>query len=144
MKMQTLALAFLAAAAIGGIAWVFIYPYLSGEKKAEHRRASVAKTEPAARQVDKSQRSRREQVEGSLKDVEARRRKEKKVPLGSRLLRLLLQVVFAVANDREPDQAQALSVRQGWRQEWGRVELPEARPETGERMVAESSGHGDS
>jgi tight adherence protein B len=43
MKMQTLALAFLAAAAIGGIAWVFIYPLLSGEKKAESRRASVAK-----------------------------------------------------------------------------------------------------
>ena len=49
MKMQTLALAFLAATAIGGLAWVFIYPLLSGEKKAENRRASVAKPEPAAR-----------------------------------------------------------------------------------------------
>jgi tight adherence protein B len=58
---------------------------LSGERKAEHRRASVAKSEPAARNVDKNQRSRREQVEGSLKDLEARRRKEKKIPLGSRL-----------------------------------------------------------
>ena len=53
MKMQALALAFLAATAIGGLAWVFLYPLLSGEKKAEHRRASVAKPEPAARQVDK-------------------------------------------------------------------------------------------
>ena len=35
MSMQTLALAFLAATAIGGLAWVFIYPLLSGEKKAE-------------------------------------------------------------------------------------------------------------
>jgi tight adherence protein B len=86
MKMQALALAFLAAAAIGGLAWVFIYPLLSGERKAEHRRASVAKTEPAARQVDKSQRSRREQVEGTLKDLEARSKKEKKIPLSSRLL----------------------------------------------------------
>jgi tight adherence protein B len=85
MKMQALALAFLAATAIGGLAWVFLYPLLSGQKKAENRRASVAKSEPAARQVDKSQRSRREQVEGSLKDVEARRRKEKKIPLSSRL-----------------------------------------------------------
>ncbi len=35
MNMQTLALAFLAAAAVGGVAWVFIYPLLSGEKQAE-------------------------------------------------------------------------------------------------------------
>jgi tight adherence protein B len=85
MKMQTVALAFLAAAAIGGIAWVFIYPLLSGEKKAESRRATVAKPEPAARAADKNQRSRREQVEGSLRDLEARRLKEKKIPLSVRL-----------------------------------------------------------
>jgi len=85
MKMQTLALAFLAAAAIGGLAWVFIYPLLSGEKKAESRRASVAKAEPvAARQVQKDQRARREQIEGSLKEVEARRLKEK-ISLATRL-----------------------------------------------------------
>ncbi|HEV3498707.1 MAG TPA: type II secretion system F family protein [Bradyrhizobium sp.] len=84
MKMQALALAFLAAAAIGGVAWVFIYPLLSGERKAENRRASVAKSEPAARQAEKSQRSRREQVEGSLKDLEARR-KEARVSLSTRL-----------------------------------------------------------
>jgi tight adherence protein B len=85
MNMQALSLAFLAATALGGLAWVFIYPLLSGEKKAEHRRASVARPEPAARQVEKSQRSRREQVEGSLKELEARRRKERKIPLSSRL-----------------------------------------------------------
>jgi tight adherence protein B len=85
MKIQALALAFLAATAIGGAAWVFIYPLLSGEKKAEGRRASVAKLEPSARNVDKNQRSRREQVEGSLKDLEARRKRESKVPLSSRL-----------------------------------------------------------
>jgi tight adherence protein B len=86
MKMQMVAFAFLAAAAVGGIAWVFIYPFLSGEKKAENRRASVAKPEPAARSADnKNQRTRREQVEGSLKDLEARRQKESKLPLSSRL-----------------------------------------------------------
>ena len=86
MSMQALALAFLAFTAIGGIAWVFIYPLLSGEKKAESRRASIARPEPtAARQADKSQRSRREQVEGSLKDLEARRLKEKSVPLSTRI-----------------------------------------------------------
>jgi tight adherence protein B len=86
MKMQTLALAFLATAAIGGLAWVFIYPLLSGERHAANRRASVAKAEPvAARQTQKDQRSRREQVEGSLKELEARRAKDKKIALATRL-----------------------------------------------------------
>jgi tight adherence protein B len=86
MNTQALALAFLAATAIGGVAWVFVYPLLSGEKQAESRRASVAKPEPVAkRQNDRNQRSRREQVEGSLKDLEARRLKESKVPLSVRL-----------------------------------------------------------
>jgi tight adherence protein B len=86
MKMQALALAFLAAAAIGGLAWVFIYPLLSGQKKAEGRRASVARAEPvAARQTQKDQRTRREQVEGSLKELEARRLKDKKISLTTRL-----------------------------------------------------------
>jgi tight adherence protein B len=85
MKIQALALAFLAATTLGGLAWVFVYPLLSGERKAEHRRASVAKSEPVARQVDRTQRSRREQVEGSLKDIEARNKKQKKVALSTRL-----------------------------------------------------------
>ncbi|MBR1147606.1 type II secretion system F family protein [Bradyrhizobium sp. AUGA SZCCT0431] len=86
MSIQALALAFLAFTAIGGIAWVFVYPLLSGEKKAESRRASIARSEPAAaRQADKNQRSRREQVEGSLKDLESRRLKEKSVPLSTRI-----------------------------------------------------------
>ncbi|HEY0909828.1 MAG TPA: type II secretion system F family protein, partial [Bradyrhizobium sp.] len=85
MNIQALALAFLAATAIGGLAWVFLYPILSGQNKAESRRATIAKSAPTTRQVDKNQRSRREQVEGSLRDLEARRLKEKKVPLGTRL-----------------------------------------------------------
>ena len=86
MKMQVLALAFLATAAIGGLTWVFLYPLMSGEKKAEGRRASVAKAEPVvARQTQKELRSRREQVEGTLKEVEARRAKDSKATLSTRL-----------------------------------------------------------
>ena len=85
MNIQALALAFLAATAIGGVAWVFLYPLLSGERKAENRRASVASPEPAARSVDKNQRSRREQVEGSLKELDARRQKDKSISLSVRL-----------------------------------------------------------
>jgi tight adherence protein B len=84
MNTQALALSILAATTIGGLAWVFVYPLLSGEKKAESRRASIAKPEPAARQAEKTQRSRREQVEGTLKDLEARRQ-EKKISLSGRL-----------------------------------------------------------
>jgi tight adherence protein B len=49
MNMQVLALAFLATAAVGGIAWVFLYPLLSGERKAEGRRAhgQADREEPA-------------------------------------------------------------------------------------------------
>ena len=85
MNTQALALSFLAATTIGGLAWVFVYPLISGEKQAESRRASIAKPEPvAARQAERSQRSRREQVEGTLKDLEARR-KEKRPSLTIRL-----------------------------------------------------------
>jgi tight adherence protein B len=83
MNMQTLALAFLAATALGGLAWVFIYPFLSGEKQAENRRASVAKSDPVARNAETSLRTRREQVEGSLKELESRTKK--KIMLSSRL-----------------------------------------------------------
>ena len=47
--MQALALAFLAFTAIGGIAWVFIYPMLSGEKKAEKRMETVSRSQPVVR-----------------------------------------------------------------------------------------------
>jgi tight adherence protein B len=86
MNTQALALSFLAATTIGGLAWVFVYPLLSGQKQAENRRASIAKPEPAARQAEKTQRSRREQVEGTLKDLEARRQKEKRLSLNARLM----------------------------------------------------------
>ena len=85
MNLQTFALAFLATTAIGGVAWVFLYPILSGERKAEQRRASLAKSEPTARQADRGQRSRREQVETSLKELEERHRKEKSVTLTARI-----------------------------------------------------------
>jgi tight adherence protein B len=85
MKLQLLALAFMAATAIGGVAWVFLYPILSGERQAEQRRANFAKSEPVARRADRTQRTRRQQVEDSLKEVEDRSRKAKKVALTTRI-----------------------------------------------------------
>jgi tight adherence protein B len=86
MTMQPLALAFLAAVTLGGLAWVFLYPILSGEKKAEKRLASYARPEPAARRgAERVQRSRREQVEETLKEVEDRLKKKQKLSLSARI-----------------------------------------------------------
>jgi tight adherence protein B len=74
------------AVAIGGVAWVFVYPFLSGERNAERRMASVARSEPAVQRPTRGvQKSRREQVEGSLKQFEARTRTAKRVPLSVRI-----------------------------------------------------------
>jgi tight adherence protein B len=84
--MQTYGLFFLVALAIGGVAWVFLYPILSGERKTERRMASVARSEPiAARPTRVAQKSRRDQVEGTLKELEQRQKKAKRVPLSVKL-----------------------------------------------------------
>jgi tight adherence protein B len=85
--MSTYALILLVTIAVGGVAWVFIYPILSGEKQAERRVASVARAEPVSRPQRSSGggKSRREQVEGTLKDIEQRQRKAKRPPLAVRL-----------------------------------------------------------
>lgn len=84
MEMQTLALAFLTTVTVGGLAWVFIYPLLSGEKQAEKRRASFAKSEPSIR-VDDRVRTRRVQVEESMKELEQRLAQSKKLSIEARI-----------------------------------------------------------
>jgi tight adherence protein B len=82
MKMQTLALIGMVTTAVGGVAWVFLYPLLSGERKADQRRANVTRAEPTtARSTVRVQRSRREQVEESLKDLDIKKQKLKSPPL---------------------------------------------------------------
>jgi tight adherence protein B len=85
--MNTYVLFALVALAIGGVAWVFIYPFLSGERNAERRMASVARSEPMAarRPARTAQKSRREQVEGTLKEIEDRQKKARRIPLAIRI-----------------------------------------------------------
>jgi tight adherence protein B len=84
--MHAYVLFLLVAVAIGGVAWVFLYPILSGERNAQRRMASVAKAEPiAARPTRGGQKSRREQIEGTLKEIEERQRKAKRLPLVTRI-----------------------------------------------------------
>ena len=85
--MQIIAVFFLASVAIGGVVYVFIYPYLSGERKVEQRVQNVARTEPLARTARGPQKSRRDVVESSLKDFEERRKKSKRVPISVRISR---------------------------------------------------------
>jgi tight adherence protein B len=104
--MSTYALILMVTIAVGGVAWVFIYPILSGEKHAERRVASVARAGPVSRPQRSSGggKSRREQVEGTLKDIEQRQRKAKRPPLAVRLKQAGLDwskrrfvVTFAIA-----------------------------------------------
>jgi tight adherence protein B len=82
MKMQSMALFGMVATAIGGVAYVFIYPLLSGERNVEQRRASVTRAEPAAaRKTRTQQKSRREQVEETLKELDVKANKPKNLPL---------------------------------------------------------------
>lgn len=86
MNMQTLALAFLSTVAVGGLAWVFLLPILSGEKRMEQRKAVVARSEaPAARISRATQRSRRDQVEETLKELESKQKTAKRPPLAVRI-----------------------------------------------------------
>jgi tight adherence protein B len=85
--MSTYALVILVVIAVGGVAWVFLYPILSGEKHAARRVASVARADPAARpqRAMAATKNRREQVEGTLKQIEQRNKKAKRPPLAVRL-----------------------------------------------------------
>ena len=85
--MQTLAVFFLASAAIGGVAYVFLYPMLSGERKAEQRMQSIATTTPTTRATRGPQKSRRDAIESTLKDFDERHKKSKSIPLSARIAR---------------------------------------------------------
>lgn len=85
MNMEMLAIAFLVTVAVGGVAYVFLYPVLSGERKAEQRQkaiegASTAKRTPAAARAAPEV-SRRDQVLASLKELESKQRKAKSPPV---------------------------------------------------------------
>lgn len=88
MTLQTIALVFLVTVSVGGVAWVFLYPMLSGEKAAEERFGSVVRAEPVRKVAARSpQRLRREQIEDTLKEIEIRGRRVNKPTLAVRITR---------------------------------------------------------
>jgi len=84
----TLLMAVLIAVAVGGVAYVFIYPMLSGERRVEQRMREVSTAEietSRTRKVVDTGANRRQQVEDSLKQIEERRRSSRRPPLSVRL-----------------------------------------------------------
>src|SRR5581483_10456938 len=83
----TLPMAFLVAVAVGGVAYVFLFPLLSGEKRVEQRMKDIADTETVVRKTRKpdATTSRRQQVEETLKQLEERQKRAKRPPLSVRL-----------------------------------------------------------
>jgi tight adherence protein B len=89
MRLNLIAIFFLVSAAIGGVVWVFVYPILSGERKAERRRLDVAQSDAPARKSAAAAKGtpkvRREQVEETLKEIEQRGKKLRRPPLTTRI-----------------------------------------------------------
>jgi len=83
---HSLAIFFLVAVAIGGFVWVLLYPSISGERTAEERRMILVQPALAA-QVSgaRVQKARRESIEETLKEVERKNSKIKRVPLNVRM-----------------------------------------------------------
>jgi tight adherence protein B len=86
--MSSMVVALLIAVAVGGVAYVFIYPLLSGERRVERRMKDVAAVEIENRRARKAADagpSRRQQIEDSLKHMEEREKKRARRPLAVRL-----------------------------------------------------------
>lgn len=87
MDLNALGIAFLAAVSVGGVAWVFLYPILSGEARAERRQMAVTgvSTERLSSTGRSKEVSRRDQVAQSLKEIETREKARNKFSIDARI-----------------------------------------------------------
>jgi tight adherence protein B len=75
----------LASVAAGGVAYVFIYPWLSGDALAEKRQKAL--TRPSDERRDRiASATRRDQITQSLKDLEAKQKARKTTTIENRIL----------------------------------------------------------
>ena len=80
----------LAGLAVGGVVYVLVMPYLSGERKAEKRVANVAQGQTKAQRrgaLPQPLQMRKQQVQDTIKNIEAQQKAKKRVPLRTRLIR---------------------------------------------------------
>jgi tight adherence protein B len=75
----------LAAIAAGGVAYVFLYPLLSGEKRAEKRQKALVDSVPTRRDRSAGPVNRRDQVAQSLKDLDDRQKARNKLTIDARI-----------------------------------------------------------
>ena len=87
--MSSAAFAFLITVAVAGVLYVFIYPMISGEKRAQQRLKEISIDEIQAKRgrakSSDAAGSRRQQVEDTLKQIEARQKNVKNPPIEIRL-----------------------------------------------------------
>lgn len=93
-QLLTLAVTALAALSVGGIAYVVVMPFLSGERKADKRMANVAQGTRAARRVVTNEvaNTRKKEVQDTIRELEEKQKSKKKVSLRLRLQRAGLNV----------------------------------------------------
>ncbi|MEM8744224.1 MAG: type II secretion system F family protein [Pseudomonadota bacterium] len=86
-QLVELAVIFIAALSVGGIAYVLIMPFLSGERTKGKRIASVAqgRSVATARGVAEAVSTRKTQVEDVLKELEAKQKSKKRTTLKQRI-----------------------------------------------------------
>jgi tight adherence protein B len=80
----------LSALAFGGVVYVTVMPFLSGERKASKRVASVTQRQGKSRGVRVSAQplqTRRKQVQDTIKDLEAKEKAKRRINLRTRLVR---------------------------------------------------------
>jgi len=85
----------LAAFAVGGVVYVFVIPYFSGERTVDKRFEVAAKGHSPARQrttVPQQLQTRRRQVQDTLKELEAKQKKKKRVTLRTKLMQAGLNI----------------------------------------------------
>jgi tight adherence protein B len=83
----------LAGLAVGGLVYVLVMPYLSGERKAEKRVANVAHGQSRAlKRGPQPLQMRKQQVQDTIKNIEAKQKAKKRVPLRIRLMRAGLSI----------------------------------------------------
>ena len=85
MDLSLLATIVLAMLCVGGVAYVFIYPLISGEARADKRQQALVEGSARARRGD-PERNKRDQVASSLKELDAREKERTKLTLNKRLL----------------------------------------------------------
>ena len=77
----------LAGIAVGGAVYVLVMPYMSGERKASKRVGNVARGVQSRAAVPRSLQIRKQKVQDTIKNIEAKQKPKKWVPLRIRLIR---------------------------------------------------------